>query len=185
MATARPRKTAATKADADTTTTTTTEETTAAAADNSAPQEPEQEPTAAPAPEETAATDEGPAAPDAAPLEPPAVQETPQAPATEPGYVSPTEVIPDEENLSEVILDDATKLPPADPEAVFQPLTPYGSTFVCTVRLIERTFLGPHQNPIHRLLQPAGAHVSESVAARIMERLVAQASKSAAADTEK
>ncbi|MFE9993529.1 hypothetical protein [Streptomyces avermitilis] len=122
-----------------------------------------------------------PQAPDVAPLEPPTVDAAPEPPA-EPGYVSPTEVIPAEENLAEVILDDATKQPPADVEAVFQPVTPYGSTLVCTVRLIERTFLGPHRNPVERLLQPKGAHVSESVAARIRERLVAQ---DAATDTEK
>ncbi|MER5222852.1 hypothetical protein [Streptomyces flaveus] len=139
-----------------------TEQTTAAAAD-------------APKAEST------PKAPDVAPLEPPTVDAAPEPPA-EPGYVSPTEVIPDEENLAEVILDDATKQPPADLEAVFQPVTPYGSTLVCTVRLIERTFLGPHRNPVERLLQPKGAHVSESVAARIRERLVAQA---AANSTEK
>lgn len=129
--------------------------------------------------EETPAPDAGPKAPDVAPLEPPTVHEAPQPPA-EPGYVSPTEVIPDD--LAEVILDDATKQPPADLEAVFQPLTPYGSTLICTIRLIERTFLGPHRSPVERLLQPKGAHVSESVAARISERLVAQA---AATDTEK
>ncbi|MFF8399811.1 hypothetical protein [Streptomyces sp. NPDC016172] len=129
--------------------------------------------------EETPADDAGPKAPDAAPLEPPTVDAAPEPPA-EPGYVSPTEVIPDE--LAEVILDDATKQPPADIDAVFQPVTPYGSTLICTVRLIERTFLGPHQSPVERLLQPKGAHVSESVATRIRERLVAQA---AAPDTDK
>ncbi|WP_411147376.1 hypothetical protein [Streptomyces sp. A30] len=139
------------------------------------------EATVAAATVETPASEASPKAPDAAPLEPPTVDAAPEPPA-EPGYVSPTEVIPDEENLAEVILDDATKQPPADVEAVFQPVTPYGSTLMCTVRLIERTFLGPHNNPVERLLQPKGAHVSESVAARIRERLVAQA---AAADTEK
>lgn len=119
----------------------------------------------------------GPKAPDAAPLEPPTVHEAPKPPA-DPGYVSPTEVIPDD--LAEVILDDATKEPPADVDAVFQPLTPYGSTLICTVRLVERTFLGPHRNPVERLLQPKGAHVSESVAARIRERLDAQAAKTVA-----
>ncbi|PNG22433.1 hypothetical protein [Streptomyces cahuitamycinicus] len=129
--------------------------------------------------EESPAADVGPKAPEAAPLEPPTVDAAPEPPA-EPGYVSPTEVIPDD--LAEVILDDATKQPPADVEAVFQKVTPYGSTLMCTVRLIERTFLGPHQSPVERLLQPKGAHVSESIAARIRERLVAQA---AATDTEK
>lgn len=119
----------------------------------------------------------GPKAPDAAPLEPPTVHEAPKPPA-DPGYVSPTEVIPDD--LAEVILDDATKEPPADVDAVFQPLTPYGSTLICTVRLVERTFLGPHRNPVERLLQPKGAHVSESVAARIRERLDSQAAKTVA-----
>jgi hypothetical protein len=127
---------------------------------------------------ELAPTGSAPQAPDAAPLEPPQVDEPPAAPAA-PEYATPTEVIPDEENLAEVILDDATKEPPADVEAVFQPLTPYGSTVVCTVRLVERTFLGPHNNPIHRLLMPKGATVSEGVAARITERLVAQAAASA------
>ncbi|MFF1600824.1 hypothetical protein ACFVYV_25500 [Streptomyces mirabilis] len=130
----------------------------------------------APAVEDTPTVDSTPKAPEAAPLEPPAVQEAPEAPA-EPGYASPTDVIPDEANLSEVIIDDATKEPPADPGSVFRPLTPYGSTLVCTVRLVERTYIGPHSNPIERLLQPAGAHVSESIAARIQERLDAQAER--------
>lgn len=132
-----------------------------------------------------AAETSAPKAPEAAPLEPPIVDEPPQPPA-DPGFASPTEVIPDEANLADVILDDATKEPPADPEAVFEPLTTYGSTLVCKVRLIEQTHIGPHSNPIHRLLQPAGAHVSEGVAARILERLRAQAAtgQSAAADTE-
>jgi hypothetical protein len=141
----------------------------------------------APSVEEPApAVDSTPKAPDAAPLEPPAVQEPPAAPEV-PVYATPTEVIPDEENLAEVIVDDATKEPPVDVDSVFVPLTPYGSTLVCTVRLVEKTFLGPHRNPVHRLLQPAGAHVSEGVAARIQERLNAQAERLAAqaADDEK
>ena len=156
-------------APAETTTAAPVEETTAAA--------PADETT--PVVEDTPAADSTPKAPEAAPLEPPAVQEAPEAPA-EPGYVSPTEVIPDEANLSEVIIDDATKEPPADPGSVFRPLTPYGSTLVCTVRLVERTYIGPHSNPIERLLQPAGAQVSESIAARIQERLDAQAERLAA-----
>ncbi|MFG2986252.1 hypothetical protein ACGFYQ_34210 [Streptomyces sp. NPDC048258] len=125
-----------------------------------------------------ASTDSVPQAPDVAPLEPPQVDEAPDAPAA-PGFVTPTEVIPDDENLAEVILDDDTKQPPADVDAVFQPLTPYGSSLVCTVRLVERTFLGPHSNPVERLLQPQGAVVSEGIAARILERLRQQADRSA------
>ncbi|MFE3644862.1 hypothetical protein ACFXOM_28450 [Streptomyces sp. NPDC059169] len=159
-ATTRTRKTAAAKpADAGDAPVAETEQTTA-------------EPAGTLATEETTTTDASPKAPDAAPLEPPIVHDAPEAPA-EPGYVSPTEVIPDD--IAEVILDDATKQPPADIEAVFQPVTPYGSTLRCTVRLVERTYVGPHRNPIERLLQPKGAHVSESIAARIRERLVAQA----------
>ncbi|MFJ2225537.1 hypothetical protein ACIOFY_36545 [Streptomyces anulatus] len=150
-------------------------------ADTAAPAAEEAEPTEntapAPAAEEASST---PKAPEAAPLEPPTVEDAPEPPA-EPAYATPTEVIPDEANLADVILDDVTKEPPADPEAVFEPLTTYGSTLVCKVRLIEQTHIGPHRNPIHRLLQPAGAHVSEGVAARILERLRAQ---SAAADSE-
>lgn len=131
-----------------------------------------------------AAPDSVPAPPDAAPLEPPLTIEPPDAP-NEPAYATPTEVIPDDANLSEVIIDDATKEPPADVDGVFVPLTPYGSTFRCTVRLVERTFLGPHRNPVHRLLQPAGAQVSEGVAARIRERLEAQAARIASDSTEK
>jgi hypothetical protein len=144
---------------------------------------PEAVATTAADPEDVPAASGTPKAPEAAPLEPPAVQEPPEAPA-EPGYVSPTEVIPDEANLSEVIIDDATKQPPADPGSVFRPLTPYGSTLVCTLRLVERTFIGPHSNPIERLLQPAGAQVSEGVAARIQERLDAQAERLAAASND-
>lgn len=142
------------------------------------------EATPAAAEETPAHVDSTPAAPDAAPLEPPVVQEPPEAPAA-PVYATATEVIPDEANLAEVIIDDATKEPPADLDSVFVPLTPYGSILVCTVRLVEKTYLGPHQNPIHRLLQPAGAHVSEGVAARIMERLQAQAAREADASAEK
>ncbi|MFE4575725.1 hypothetical protein [Streptomyces chartreusis] len=131
---------------------------------------------AAPVAEETAPADTAAKAPEAAPLEPPAVQEPPAAPAA-PVYATPTEVIPDEENLAEVIIDDATKQPPADVNSVFVPLTEYGSVLVCTVRLVEQTFLGPHRNAVHRLLQPAGAQVSEGVAARIKERLQAQAAR--------
>ncbi|MCD9904627.1 hypothetical protein LUR56_40145 [Streptomyces sp. MT29] len=127
-------------------------------------------------PQEASAVEAGPKTPDAAPLEPPTVHEAPEPPA-EPGYVSPTEVIPDDEHLADVILDDETKKPPVDVGAVFKPLTVYGSTLVCTVRLVEKTFFGPHRNPVERLLQPKGAHVSESVAARIRERLEAQAAK--------
>ncbi|MEU1355296.1 hypothetical protein ABZ410_15550 [Streptomyces cinnamoneus] len=133
-------------------------------------------PEEAPAQAATPVADSAPAAPDAAPLEPPHVDEAPEPPAPSP-YVTPTEVIPDEENLSDVILDDATGQPPASPEAVFVPLTPFGSTLQCTVRLVERTFLGPHHNPVTRLLQPKGAVVSEGIAARIRERLDAQAAR--------
>ncbi|WP_328491168.1 hypothetical protein [Streptomyces zaomyceticus] len=121
------------------------------------------------------------AAPDAAPLEPPAVQEPPAAPEPAP-FATPTEVIPDDENLAEVIIDDATQEPPADVDNVFVPLTDYSSVLVCTVRLVEKTFLGPHHTPVHRLLQPQGAHVSEGVAKRILERLQAQAARQAASD---
>ncbi|GGW95195.1 hypothetical protein [Streptomyces noursei] len=132
----------------------------------------EETPAEATAPE----TDSTPAAPDAAPLEPPRVDEAPEPPAPS-SYVTPTEVIPDEENLSDVILDDATGQPPADVGSVFVPLTPFGSTLQCTVRLVERTFLGPHRNPVTRLLQPKGAVVSEGIATRIRERLDAQAAR--------
>lgn len=168
--TTRTRKTTAAKAPAEEIPAAENEQATAeAAADTN------EEATTADA-EETPAVDASPKTPDVAPLEPPTVDAAPEPPA-EPGYVSPTEVIPDD--IAEVILDDATKRPPADIEAVFQRVTPYGSTLMCTVRLIERTFLGPHQSPVERLLQPKGAHVSESVATRIRERLVAQAAATA------
>ncbi|MFE1206324.1 hypothetical protein ACFW5V_32075 [Streptomyces sp. NPDC058762] len=187
--TTRTRKTAASKAAAENTPTTEAPaENVAPAGDGTVAAVDEQDAAAAAAEtpdteEQAPAEDSTPKAPDAAPLEPPTVQEPPQAPAA-PSYATPTEVIPDDANLSEVIVDDATKQPPTDVAAVFQPLTEYGSVLVCTVRLVERTFLGPHRNPVHRLLQPAGAHVSESVAARIRERLEAQAERLAAqADT--
>ncbi|MGG2460129.1 hypothetical protein ACO0M4_09965 [Streptomyces sp. RGM 3693] len=125
---------------------------------------------------EPKAADSAPAAPDTAPLEPPHVDDAPEPPAPSP-YVTPTEVIPDEENLSDVILDDATNQPPANLDEVFVPLTPFGSTLQCTVRLVERTVLGPHRTPITRLLQPKGAVVSERIATLIRERLDAQAAR--------
>jgi hypothetical protein len=183
--TTRTRKTAAAKpAEASDSTAQTTESASTAAADESAPAGEANttaaaEETAPVVEEPAAAADSAAKAPEAAPLEPPAVQEPPAAPAA-PVYATPTEVIPDEENLAEVILDDSTKQPPADVDSVFVPLTEYGSVLVCTVRLVEKTFLGPHRNPVHRLLQPAGAHVSEGVAARIKERLQLQADRLAA-----
>ncbi|MEU1273532.1 hypothetical protein [Streptomyces sp. NPDC005799] len=191
-ATARTRKTAAAKTEPETaaeptappaTDTPTSVENPPTATDTPAPEENapanEDATTAAAAEDSAPAADSAPKAPDAAPLEPPAVQEPPEAPAA-PVFATPTEVIPDDENLAEVIIDDATKEPPADVDSVFVPLTEYGSVLVCTVRLVEKTFLGPHRNPVHRLLQPAGAHVSEGVAARIRERLEAQAERLAA-----
>jgi hypothetical protein len=183
--TTRTRKTAAAKpaeatdstTEAAETTASTAAEETAAAGDSGATAATEE---TTPAVQETPpAADSTPKAPEAAPLEPPPIQEPPAAPEA-PVYATPTEVIPDEENLAEVIVDDATKEPPADVDSVFVPLTPYGSTLVCTVRLVEKTFLGPHRNPIHRLLQPAGAQVSEGVAARIKQRLQDQAARLAA-----
>lgn len=172
--TTRTRKTAVAKsAEASDSTTEAAESASTAAADESAPAGDDNTTAAA---EETAPADSAPKAPEAAPLEPPAVQEPPAAPAA-PVYATPTEVIPDEENLADVIIDDSTNKPPADVDSVFAPLTEYGSVLVCTVRLVEKTFLGPHRNPVHRLLQPAGAHVSEGVAARIRERLQEQAAR--------
>ncbi|MFD9394145.1 hypothetical protein ACFWBB_26435 [Streptomyces sp. NPDC060000] len=172
--TTRTRKTAAAKpAEASDSTTAAADESAPAGDDNT---EAAFEETAPIVEEPAAPADNAAKAPEAAPLEPPAVQEPPEAPAA-PVYATPTEVIPDEENLAEVIVDDATKEPPTDVDSVFVPLTPYGSTLVCTVRLVEKTFLGPHRNPVHRLLQPAGAHVSEGVAARIRERLQDQAAR--------
>ncbi|RZU28326.1 hypothetical protein EV284_6492 [Streptomyces sp. BK022] len=116
---------------------------------------------------------ESPKAPDAAPLEPPAAPEEPEP--EERTYVFSTEAIPDAAHLVEVILDDATKAPPADLDAVFQPAPPYGTEMVCQLRLVERAFLGPHSNPIERLLMPEGALVAPHIAARVLERLRAQA----------
>ncbi|MFK0290742.1 hypothetical protein ACIQU6_09720 [Streptomyces sp. NPDC090442] len=120
--------------------------------------------------------DAAPVAPDAAPLEPPPMDEISKPSPPHP-YVTPTEVIPDADNLSDVIVDDATGQPPANVDAVFAPLTPFGSSLQCTVRLVERTFLGPHRNPVARLLQPKGAVVPEGIATRIRDRLVAQAAR--------
>ncbi|MEW1700105.1 hypothetical protein ACIQCR_17105 [Streptomyces sp. NPDC093249] len=119
---------------------------------------------------------DGPAAPEAAPLEPPHVDEAPTAPASAP-YATPTEVIPDDQHMADTIVDDATGRPPADPGTVFVPVTPFGSTLQCTVRLVEQTHLGPHRTPITRLLQPQGAMVSESIASRIRDRLEDQAAR--------
>ncbi|MEU8540904.1 hypothetical protein AB0C52_13105 [Streptomyces sp. NPDC048717] len=150
--TARTRKTASKTADAD------SNEATTAAKPSTAPQ-------AAPAP-------------DAAPLEPPHVEEAPQPPAPS-LYVTPTGVIPDDQHLAEVILDEATGQPPANLDAVFTPLTMLGSAFTCTIRLVEQTYLGPHRNPVVRLLQPKGAVVSSDIATRIRRRLEAQAARTA------
>ena len=113
--------------------------------------------------------------PDAAPLEAPAPAEEP-APEPSP-YSSPVEAIPDDDNLSEVILDDETKKAPKDIDAVFEPVTEHGTALRCTMRLVERTFLGPHASPVERLLLPLGAEVSPQVADRIRSQLEEQAKR--------
>ncbi|WP_435059860.1 hypothetical protein [Streptomyces sp. bgisy060] len=133
-------------------------------------------PSPADTPESTGTAPEPAATPEAAPLEPPHVDDAPDAPAPD-TYATPTEVIPDDQNLADVILDDATGKPPQHPDQVFVPLTPLGSALTCTVRLVEKTYLGPHRNPVTRLLQPKGAVVTPGIAARIQSRLDAQATR--------
>ncbi len=104
--------------------------------------------------------------PEVAPLEPPAKEE----PAASPEAIrGPQELIPAE--LSEYIADDATGRPPADPDAVFVPVNPYGSSLRSTVRLVERVGLGIYRTPTTRLLVPAGAELTRAAAERIIARL--------------
>ncbi|MEQ7008478.1 hypothetical protein ABN028_20090 [Actinopolymorpha sp. B17G11] len=74
------------------------------------------------------------------------------------------------------LFDEATGDTP-DPESVFQPLSEHGSAQVCQVRLLERTYLGLHNNEITRVVMPEGAVISDAQAEQIKARLAQQRAK--------
>ncbi|MGW0562945.1 hypothetical protein ACWDZ4_20555 [Streptomyces sp. NPDC003016] len=107
--------------------------------------------------------------PDVAPLEPPA------EPAPEPVHEPLTtaqQLLPAQ--LGDRIVDDATGRPPTDPDTIFIPVMPYGSTMRCTVRLVEHVGLGTYRTPTTRLLVPVGAELKRAQAERIVAQLHAQ-----------
>ncbi|MFD0353018.1 hypothetical protein ACFVHW_04600 [Streptomyces sp. NPDC127110] len=115
--------------------------------------------------------------PDVAPLEPPAEPEP--IPERDP-LTTAQQLLPAE--LGDRIVDDATGLPPADPDAVFVPVQPHGSTLRCTVRLVEHVGLGTYRTPTMRLLVPVGAELKRGQAARVLARLREQLSPAPAGE---
>lgn len=107
-------------------------------------------------------------APDVAPLEPPSEPEP--VPEPEP-LTTAQQLLP--AKLGHLIVDEATDQAP-DPDAVFVPVQPHGSTFRCTVRLIEHVGMGAYNTPSKRLLVPVGAELRRHQAERIITDLRAQ-----------
>ncbi|MGA5411569.1 hypothetical protein ACPCSC_30480 [Streptomyces lavendulocolor] len=112
-------------------------------------------------------------APDVAPLEPPAEPE----PIPEPEFLTTAQqLLP--ATIGNVV-DEATGEPPADPDAVFVPVPPYGTTFRCTARLIEHVGMGAYDTPATRLLVPVGAQLKRQQMEKVVARLRAQLTESA------
>jgi hypothetical protein len=112
-------------------------------------------------------------APDVAPLEPPAGPE----PIPEPEFLTTAQqLLP--ATIGDVV-DEATGEPPADPDAVFVPVPPYGTTFRCTARLIEHVGMGAYDTPATRLLVPVGAQLKRQQMEKVVARLHAQRNESA------
>ncbi|KIF04144.1 hypothetical protein PL81_20230 [Streptomyces sp. RSD-27] len=112
-----------------------------------------------------------------APLEPPAEPEP--VPERDP-LTTAQQLLPAE--LGDRIVDDATGLPPADPDSVFVPVMPHGSTLRCTVRLVEHVGLGTYRTPTMRLLVPIGAELKRDQVARVVARLHEQLNPPSAAE---
>ncbi|MFD4933414.1 hypothetical protein [Streptomyces virginiae] len=112
-----------------------------------------------------------------APLEPPAEPEP--VPERDP-LTTAQQLLPAE--LGDRIVDDATGLPPTDPDGVFVPVMPHGGTVRCTVRLVEHVGLGIYRSPTVRLLVPIGAELKRGQAARVVARLREQLSPAPAAE---
>ncbi|MFD9248387.1 hypothetical protein [Streptomyces bottropensis] len=111
--------------------------------------------------------------PDVAPLEAPAEPE----PIPEPEFLTTAQqLLP--ATIGEVV-DEATGEPPADPDGVFVPVPPYGTTFRCTVRLIEHVGMGAYDTPATRLLVPVGAQLKRQQMEKVVTRLHAQRNESA------
>ncbi|AWI32697.1 hypothetical protein [Streptomyces tirandamycinicus] len=104
--------------------------------------------------------------PDVAPLEPPTEPEPEPEPAP---ITTPQQLLPAQ--LADRIVDEATGELPADPDAVFVPVQPHGSSYRCTVRLIEHVGMGAYNTPASRLLVPVGAELQRHQAQRIIDRL--------------
>ncbi|MEU6632827.1 hypothetical protein ABZ905_31775 [Streptomyces parvus] len=107
--------------------------------------------------------------PDVAPLEPPAAPEPVPDPVP---LTTAQQLLP--AHMGDRIVDDATKEPPPDPDGVFVPVMPHGSSFRCTVRLIEHVGMGTYNTPTTRLLVPIGAELRRDQAERVLSRLRAQ-----------
>ncbi|MFF0754403.1 hypothetical protein [Streptomyces sp. NPDC004267] len=108
-------------------------------------------------------------APDVAPLEPPAEPE----PLPEPPFLTTAQqLLP--ATIGDRVVDEATGEPPADPDSVFVPVPPHGTTFRCTARLIEHVGMGAYNTPATRLLMPVGAQLTRQQMEKVVARLHAQ-----------
>ncbi|MEU7228927.1 hypothetical protein [Streptomyces chrestomyceticus] len=155
-------------------TTRTTRKTTVADTEEQPPETP---PTTDPAPatENKAATsDTETKTPDVAPLEPPREPEPVPEPAP---MTTAQQLLP--AKLGDLIVDEATGQPPANPDGVFVAVQPRGARFRSTVRLIEHVGMGAYNTPATRLLVPAGGELSRYQADRVIARLRAQLTENA------
>jgi hypothetical protein len=125
-------------------------------------------------------SDEAPAAPEsdaptasaAAPLDAPPAHEPPAAPVAT--ALAPAEVLPSSLHSAVDVVDDATGLPPEDPDALFEPLTPLGNIVVSRARLLERV-VDPYGRESMRLLVARDMELGVVAASRIVDRVRAQA----------
>jgi hypothetical protein len=108
-------------------------------------------------------------APEVAPLEAPPAPTRATAP---PKPVGPDALLPAE--IGDCIVDELTGLAPTDPDAVFEPVPPYGNVWRSTKRLIEHISMGPYRTPASRLLLSVGAEVQRQDAEHIVATLRAQ-----------
>ncbi|MFD7763566.1 hypothetical protein [Streptomyces microflavus] len=107
--------------------------------------------------------------PEVAPLEPPAVPDPIPDPVP---LTTAQQLLP--ATMGDRIVDDATQKLPPNPDSVFVPVMPHGSSFLCTVRLVEHVGMGAYNTPTARLLVPIGAELRRDQAQRVLSRLRAQ-----------
>lgn len=85
------------------------------------------------------------------------------------------------------LVDQATNQSP-DPDTLFAETEGPGVLVVCTVRLCQDSWIGPHENPIRQLVMPAGQVTGPEKAAQILavlrEQIAADEAAKSAPDSE-